>query len=111
MHPYLAQNDLKKYCKEKGIAITAYTPSGASSTSFSPQLQFETCATHLLLFLGYSTVRNDPVIVDLAKKYNATPNQIILAWHISHGTIVVPKSENAERQKENIAVRCLLILE
>jgi len=80
MHPYLAQNDLRKYCKEKGIAITAYTPS------------------------GYSTVRNDPVIVDLAKKHNVSSNQIILAWHVHREIIVVPHSENPGRQKENINV-------
>ncbi|KAF5353403.1 hypothetical protein D9756_008003 [Leucocoprinus leucothites] len=80
LHPYLAQNDLKKYCDEKGIALTAYTPS------------------------GYSEVRNDPTIVEIAKKYNVTPNQVTLAWHISRNTIIVPKSENAERQKENITL-------
>ncbi|KAF9479512.1 Aldo/keto reductase [Pholiota conissans] len=80
MHPYLAQNELREYCKKKGITITAYTPS------------------------GYSIVRNDPLIVSIAKKYNVTPNQVILAWHISRGTIIVPKSENSERQKENITI-------
>ncbi|KAF8999818.1 NADP-dependent oxidoreductase domain-containing protein [Cyathus striatus] len=78
MHPYLAQNDLRAYCKEKGIAITAYTPS------------------------GYSIVRNDPLLIELSKKYGCTPNQLTLAWHLTRDTIIVPKSENPERQKENI---------
>lgn len=55
--------------------------------------------------IGYSEVRNDPVILELAKKYNATPTQVILAWHIYRETIIVPKSVNSERQKENITVR------
>ncbi|KAJ3574866.1 hypothetical protein NP233_g1493 [Leucocoprinus birnbaumii] len=80
LHPYLSQNGLKKYCDEKGIVLTAYTPS------------------------GYSEVRNDPVIVEIAKKHNVTPNQVTLAWHLSRDTIIVPKSENVERQKENINV-------
>ncbi|KAF8154236.1 reductase AKOR2 [Crassisporium funariophilum] len=83
MHPYLAQNELRDYCAQKGIVITAYSPS------------------------GYSNVRSDPLIVSLAEKYKVSSNQIIFAWHISRGTIIVPKSENNERQKENIAIPTL----
>jgi glycerol 2-dehydrogenase (NADP+) len=54
---------------------------------------------------GYSKVRSDPLIVSLAEKYGVTPNQVTLAWHLSRNTIIVPKSENDERQRENITVR------
>ncbi|KAJ7724927.1 reductase AKOR2 [Mycena maculata] len=77
MHPYLAQNDLLAFCKEHDIAVVAYTPSGTD------------------------IVRNDPVIVELATKYNATPTQVILAWHLTRNVVVIPKSTNEERQKEN----------
>ncbi|RDB23876.1 Glycerol 2-dehydrogenase (NADP(+)) [Hypsizygus marmoreus] len=80
LHPYLAQEDLREYSAKKGIILTAYTPS------------------------GYDTVRNDPLILSLATKYNATPTQVILAWHIARGVVVVPKSEREERQKENITL-------
>jgi len=83
LHPYLTQNDLVDYCNAKGIVVTAYTPT------------------------GYATVREDETIVKLAKKYNATPAQVILAWHISRGVAVVPKSANVERQKENITLATL----
>ncbi|KAJ3507155.1 hypothetical protein NLJ89_g6466 [Agrocybe chaxingu] len=80
LHSYLASNELRHYCEKRGILVAAYTPS------------------------GYAIVRNDPLIVGLAEKYKVTPNQVILSWHLSRGTIVVPKSENSERQKENITV-------
>ncbi|KAF9450734.1 Aldo/keto reductase [Macrolepiota fuliginosa MF-IS2] len=80
MHPYLAQNDLRAFCKEKGIAIMAYAPT------------------------GYATVRNDPLILSLAQKYNAAPIQVILAWHLYRQTTIIPKSQNVERQKENITL-------
>ncbi|KJA18238.1 hypothetical protein HYPSUDRAFT_79245 [Hypholoma sublateritium FD-334 SS-4] len=80
LHPYLAQNELREYCQKKGITLTAYTPS------------------------GYSVVRNDPLIVSIAEKYKVSPTQVIFAWHISRGTIIVPKSENPERQKQNITL-------
>ncbi|TFK36516.1 reductase AKOR2 [Crucibulum laeve] len=83
MHPYLAQNDLREYCAKKGIAVAAYTPS------------------------GYDIVRNDPTIVEIAKKYGVTSNQVILSWHLSRDTIIIPKSEKDERQKENITLPVL----
>ncbi|KAH9477442.1 Glycerol 2-dehydrogenase (NADP(+)) [Psilocybe cubensis] len=80
MHPYLAQNGLRDYCTRKGILMTAYTPS------------------------GYSTVRNDPLIVSLAEKYNVTPTQVILAWHLSRKYVVIPTSKDSTRQKENLNI-------
>ncbi|THH30980.1 hypothetical protein EUX98_g3222 [Antrodiella citrinella] len=78
LHPYLAQPELKAYCESKGIALTAYTPT------------------------GYGTVRSDATIGSLAEKYKVQPAQIILAWHGKRGVIVVPKSSSAEHQKENL---------
>ncbi|KAH9951734.1 NADP-dependent oxidoreductase domain-containing protein [Amylocystis lapponica] len=80
MHPYLPQEDLKAYCDSKGIVLTAYTPT------------------------GYATVRNDPLIAELAKKYNSTPGQVVLAWHVARGVSAVPKSTDAQRQKDNITL-------
>ncbi|KAJ6463448.1 reductase AKOR2 [Mycena sanguinolenta] len=77
MHPYLQQNDLLEFCRKHNIAVAAYAPS------------------------GYDVVRKDPVIVELAAKYNVTPTQVILAWHLSRNVVVIPKSTNEERQKEN----------
>lgn len=53
---------------------------------------------------GYNNVRSDPLIVELAAKYKVAPAQIVLAWHLARGVVVVPKSSNAERQKENVNV-------
>ncbi len=53
---------------------------------------------------GKETVRRDPVIVGIAKKYNATPTQIILSWHLARGVAVLPKSAHEGRQKENLKV-------
>jgi len=77
MHPYLAQNDLLAFCRKHEIAVVAYNPSGTD------------------------IVRKDPVIVALAEKYQATPTQIILAWHLSRNVVIIPKSVNPEHQAEN----------
>ncbi|EGN94913.1 hypothetical protein SERLA73DRAFT_155598 [Serpula lacrymans var. lacrymans S7.3] len=83
MHPYLAQNDLLAFCRERGILVTAYAPT------------------------GYTVVREDTTIAEIAVKYGATPTQIILSWHVGRGTVVIPKSENIERQKENLGILVL----
>ncbi|KAG1761854.1 reductase AKOR2 [Suillus occidentalis] len=70
MHPYLAQNELLAYCKEK----------------------------------GYATVREDPTVGEIARRYGATPTQVILSWHVGRGVVVVPKSADAGRQKENCQI-------
>lgn len=80
LHPYLVQEDLKKYSDEKGIVTCAYTST------------------------GYATVREDATIVDLAKKYGVTGAQIVLAWHVQRGVLPIVKSSNAQRQKDNITL-------
>ncbi|KAK0480511.1 reductase AKOR2 [Armillaria luteobubalina] len=83
LHPYLVQEDLVQYCHGKGIAVVAYTPTGTE------------------------VVRKDPVIIELAEKYNATPTQVVLAWHLLRGVVAVPKSANEDRQKENMKLPVL----
>jgi diketogulonate reductase-like aldo/keto reductase len=86
MHPYLSQVELLKYCKQKGIVVTAYSPLGR---------------------LGVDTydvprLHNEPIILDLAKKYNKSVAQVLLNWALLRGTVVIPKSVTPERIKENI---------
>ncbi|KAK0438468.1 reductase AKOR2 [Armillaria borealis] len=83
-HPYLAQNDLIAYHKKKGIATEAYSPGG-----------------------NKNAIREDPVINAISAKRGVSPTQIILAWHLAGGIIIVPKSENEQRQKENITLPAL----
>lgn len=45
----------------------------------------------------------DTVILDIAKKSELTPAQVLLSWAIDRGTSVVPKSVNPERLKQNLA--------
>ena len=97
MHPYLSQPDLVAYCKEKGIVLTAYTPTGML-TFLTRNWPHSDCQ------VGYATVRGDPVIGEIAAKHNVTPTQVILAWHLSRGVVALPTSHNAEHQKENLEV-------
>lgn len=90
LHPYNVQEDLVKFCIEKGINVTAYSPLGrhgvARDNSSGP-----------ILF-------NEEILKELSQKYNKSIAQILLNWAISRSTVVIPKSISPERISENIAV-------
>jgi diketogulonate reductase-like aldo/keto reductase len=56
---------------------------------------------------GYSPFRasnlDDPTLVSIAARYDATSAQIIVAWHVAHGFVVIPKSVRRERIVANAA--------
>jgi diketogulonate reductase-like aldo/keto reductase len=56
---------------------------------------------------GYSPFKvsnlSDPTLVSIASGHDATPAQVIVAWHIAHGFVVIPKSSHVERIVANAA--------
>ncbi|XP_014292194.1 aldo-keto reductase family 1 member C15-like [Halyomorpha halys] len=46
----------------------------------------------------------DPVINEIAKKYNKQPSQVLLRYMIEYGVAVIPKSINPARIKQNFDV-------
>jgi diketogulonate reductase-like aldo/keto reductase len=49
-----------------------------------------------------TALRNWPLLLDLAKKYNKTQNQIILNWISSKGYLPLNKAENIQHIDENL---------
>ena len=47
---------------------------------------------------------NDEVILKISKKYNKSPAQIILRWHLQSGNVAIPGSRNVNHIKENIEI-------
>jgi len=41
-------------------------------------------------------------VKELAAKYNKTPTQIVLNWHLSRGYVVIPKTSTLSRLRENL---------
>jgi 2,5-diketo-D-gluconate reductase A len=60
-----------------------------------------------VLLEGYSPFKvsnlDDPTLLSIASKYDATAAQIIVAWHAAHGFVVIPKSVRRERIVANAA--------
>ena len=56
---------------------------------------------------GYSPFKvsnlSDPTLVSIASQHDATTAQVIVAWHIAHGYVVIPKSARRGRIVTNAA--------
>ncbi len=76
-HPYLVQQDLQDFCRERKIVYEAYSP------------------------LMRGAVSNVPLLQNLSKKYNKTPAQITLRWDLQKEIVTIPKSSKKERIEEN----------
>ncbi|QLL34350.1 hypothetical protein HG536_0G02090 [Torulaspora globosa] len=80
MHPRLPQFELNKFCREKNIKLTAYSPVGSHG---APLVDY-------------------PPIKEMAEKYNISPNDILTSYHVRQGSFVVPRSVNSVRIASNI---------
>jgi len=93
-HPYLVQESLIKLAQAEGIAVTAYS-------SFGPQsfveLEWQKAKDTPLLF-------EHPKVVEIAKKHNKNPAQVLLRWATQRGLAVIPKSNNQGRLQQNLEV-------
>ncbi|MBO1199997.1 aldo/keto reductase [Staphylococcus simiae] len=78
LHPYFNQQDVQDFCDNHDIKVTAWMP-----------------------LMRNRGLLEDPVIVKLAEKYQKTPAQIVLRWHLAHNRIIIPKSKTPERIREN----------
>ncbi len=88
VHPFNSQSELVEYCRHHGIVVTAYSPLGRQGAAG---------------VTGPSLFEN-AVILELAKKYDHTPAQILINWAIMRKTVVIPKSVTPARIKENMQV-------
>ncbi|WP_194976667.1 aldo/keto reductase [Aquiflexum lacus] len=91
MHPLNPQHKLVEYCRSKGIHMTAYSPLGSGDRSASVKKSDE------------PSLFENPVVVELADKYQVSAAQILIAYSIHRDIVVIPKSVNEGRIKQNLA--------
>ena len=91
-HPYLTQEKIMRFCREEDIAVTAFSPLGASS-----YLELGMASEH-------ESVLDTAVVQDIATRVMRTPAQVVLRWGIQRGTAIIPKTSRVERLSENAAL-------
>lgn len=79
-HPLLTQEETRAFCREQGIAVEAYSPLTKG------------------LRLGH------PAITQIARKYERSSAQILIRWGLQRELVVLPKSTNPERVRQNAQV-------
>lgn len=83
-HPLLQQDDLRRYAREEGHYLVAYSP------------------------LAKGTVTEVPELREIAEEYDATAAQVALAWLQSKERVVpIPKSTSEAHIRENYEARNL----
>ncbi len=80
LHPFMQQQELRRIHREMQISTQAWSP------------------------LGQGSALTDPVVLDIARKYDRTAAQVIIRWHLELGNIAIPKSITPARIKENLHV-------
>jgi len=79
LHPTFQQAAVSAGSRAAGVAVEAYSPLGRGS-------DLEVAA-----------------VTELASEHGVTPAQIVLAWHLGVGNIVIPKTMHVDRMRENLA--------
>lgn len=83
LHPYLPQTEFVKWNQNQGIHVTAFTPLG-------PQIANPRTLDH-------------PNVRRVSKRTGKTPAQVLIAWGLTRGCSVPPKTVTLSRLPENIA--------
>lgn len=78
-HPSLYQKELKEFCDENGIVLTAYSP------------------------LAQGQEVELPLMKELGAKYGRSPAQVVLNWILNKGVVAIPKATDLTSIRDNFA--------
>ncbi|KAL4698926.1 hypothetical protein H8959_011583, partial [Pygathrix nigripes] len=88
-HPYLNQRKLLDFCKSKDIVLVAHSALGTQRHK-------------LWVDQNSPVLLEDPVLCALAKKHKRSPALIALRYQLQRGVVVLAKSYNEQRIRENV---------
>jgi len=80
LHPYFNQPELREFHISKGIVTESWSPLGQGGGELT-----------------------DPVVTKIAEAHGADAGQVLIAWNLALGNVVIPKSETPKRIVSNFA--------
>jgi alcohol dehydrogenase (NADP+) len=87
------QMQILNFCNQHGILVGGYSPFGVPDRRSYPSPPLPS---------GY--ILQNPDVLAIAANHNATPSQIILAWHSALSIPTQSRSQNAIHMAENLSV-------
>ncbi|KIK70051.1 hypothetical protein GYMLUDRAFT_34493 [Collybiopsis luxurians FD-317 M1] len=87
LHPFLPQHALKAFCESESILLTAYSPLGRPA---GPDQAI--------------SIFNNATVKQLADKLNVDIGQMLISWGVQRKIVVIPKTENETRMKQNLTL-------
>lgn len=81
LHPYLQNRKLAGFCAANGIVLTCYHP------------------------VARGRLRDDPVLMDIARRHGASVEQVALAFEMASGYVVIPASGQRAHLEVNFAAQ------
>jgi diketogulonate reductase-like aldo/keto reductase len=80
IHPWLARDDIAKWCKQRGVIVEAYSP------------------------LTRGERFDEAALKPITKRTGKTPAQVLIRWSLQKGFVPLPKSVTLKRIEENADV-------
>ncbi|MCZ2827723.1 aldo/keto reductase [Modestobacter sp. VKM Ac-2986] len=80
LHPWMQQHELRAYHQAHAIVTEAWSP------------------------LGQGKLLDEPVLAEIGVRHGKSPAQVVLRWHLDLGHVVIPKSSNPDRIRQNLDV-------
>lgn len=77
LHPWHQQRQLRDFCNERGIVVSAWGP------------------------LMHGHLAEEPVLAEIGKKYGKSAAQVTLRWDVQNDIATIPKSVHPERIESN----------
>jgi 2,5-diketo-D-gluconate reductase A len=82
LHPGLARREAREFHARHGIVTESWAPLGGQ----------------------WDDILVEPLVVRMAERYERTPAQVVLRWHMDLGLVTVPKTSHPARMAENLAL-------
>ncbi|XP_047524178.1 aldo-keto reductase AKR2E4-like isoform X2 [Pieris napi] len=89
-HPQITEQDLVNFAQKEGITVMGYSPLGSLVPRYGMQLP--------------GPKMDDPILVEIARKYGKTVPQVVLRWLVDRKLVPVTKTVKVKRLKENIDI-------